>query len=106
MYISCVADSIGESNTAPSRLSSSKIAALSQTLRDAKEIKPPLALCLSPAGEYNMRLGVLKELRPRLVATFTDKPSAHEGHPFLVEAAVSIGGSEGSVRTNSVLTQD
>ena len=41
-----------------------------------------------------MRLGVLKEIRPRLIATFTDKPSAHEGHPFLVEAAVSIGGSE------------
>ena len=41
-----------------------------------------------------MRLGVLKELRPKLVATFTDKPGAHEGHPFIVEAAVSVGGSE------------
>ena len=63
-------------------------------MRDERSIKPPSANCLSPAGEYNMRLGVLKELRPKLVATFTDKPGAHEGHPFIVEAAVSVGGSE------------
>ena len=50
--------------------------------------------CLSPAGEYNMRLGVLKELKPRLVATFSDKAGSHEGHPFLVEAAVSLGGTQ------------
>ena len=43
-----------------------------------------------------MRLGVLKELRPNLVATFTDKPGVHEGQPFLVEAAISLGG--GNVR--------
>jgi DNA topoisomerase-6 subunit B len=43
-------------------------------------------------GEYNMRLGVLKELQPKLIATYTDKAGVHEGHPFLVEAAISIGG--------------
>jgi DNA topoisomerase VI subunit B len=41
-----------------------------------------------------MRLGVLKELRPKLVATFTEKPGSCEGHPFIVEAAVSIGGAQ------------
>merc|ERR1711871_679206 len=41
-----------------------------------------------------MRLGVFKELRPKMEATFTDKPGAHDGHPFLVEAAVSVGGHE------------
>lgn len=70
------------------------VAALIQALRDEKQIKPPAATCLSPAGEYNMRLGVLKELKPKLVATFSDKPGAHEGHPFLVEAAISLGGSQ------------
>ena len=34
----------------------------------------------------------MKELRPKLIATFTEKPGSVEGHPFLVEAAVSIGG--------------
>lgn len=27
-----------------------------------------------------------------MVATYTDKPGVHEGHPFLIEAAVSLGG--------------
>ena len=73
-------------------IKSSHIAALCQILRDDTTIKPPSSNCLSPAGEYNMRLGVLKELKPRLVSTYTDKPGAHEGHAFLVEAAISLGG--------------
>ena len=77
----------------PRNLSSSEIAALCQQLRDDKGIKDPSATCLSPAGEYNLRLGVIKELRPNMVATFTEKPGAHEGHPFMVEAAVSLGGA-------------
>jgi DNA topoisomerase VI B subunit len=63
-------------------------------MRNEASIKPPNAACLSPAGEYNMRLGVLKEMLPKLVATFTDKPGSHEGHPFIVEAAVSVGGGK------------
>lgn len=39
-----------------------------------------------------MNLGIHKVLEPDLVATYRDKPSAFEGHPFLVEAAVSLGG--------------
>jgi Topoisomerase VI B subunit, transducer len=34
-------------------------------------------------GEYNMRLGVLKELRPRLVATFSEKPGSCEGEAMV-----------------------
>jgi DNA topoisomerase-6 subunit B len=33
-------------------------------------------------------------LEPEFVATARDKPSAYEGHPFVVEAAVSLGGKE------------
>ena len=36
----------------PSDLSHAQVAALSQTIRDEKQIKPPSALCLSPAGTY------------------------------------------------------
>lgn len=61
-------------------------------LRDARFPKPSGA-CLSPAGEYNMRLGILKELNPETVATFSEPVAVHEGHPFIVEAAVSLGGS-------------
>jgi len=42
----------------PSSISSAKIAALCQVLRDEGSIKHPASACLSPAGEYNMRLGV------------------------------------------------
>lgn len=44
------------------------------------EILPYYTLVVSTVtGEYNMRLGVLKELRPRLVATFTEKSGSCEG---------------------------
>lgn len=56
-------------------------------------IPPPDGECLSPAGEYNLFLGIMKELRPELVATFACAPAVFEGHPFIVEAGVSIGGA-------------
>ena len=48
-------------NLTPHALTSSQVAALIQLLRDDDHIKPPSAKCLSPAGEYNMRLGKMKE---------------------------------------------
>jgi len=83
---------MGIDSYTPNSLSSSQVAALCQVLRDNEQIKAPMASCLSPAGEYNIRLGVLKEMKPRLVATYTDKAGSQEGHPFIVEAAVSICG--------------
>ena len=52
----------------------------------------PKASCLSPVGEYNLRLGIMKEVQPDPVATFSGSPSVIEGHPFVVEAGVCIGG--------------
>ncbi len=81
-------------DVSPDKLTASQIAAICQRLRDEQSIRPPSANCLSPAGEYNLRLGVLKELEPAMVATYSEKAGAHEGHPFLVEAAVSLGGKK------------
>ena len=39
-----------------------------------------------------MRLGIMKEFAPELVATHQGQPRVHDGHAFLVEAGVSIGG--------------
>jgi len=55
--------------------------------------KAPDGSCLSPAGEYNLRLGIMKELQPMMVSTFADATGVYEGHPFIVEAAVSLGGA-------------
>lgn len=40
------------------------------------------------------RLGIIKEMQPQYVATFSEKPAVLDGHPFVVEAGVSLGGSE------------
>ena len=53
---------------------------------------PPDGSCLSPAGEYNLRLGILKELAPEFLATHAAPVSVFEGHPFIIEAGVAIGG--------------
>jgi DNA topoisomerase VI subunit B len=50
---------------------------------------PPLPSLL---GEYNLRLGITKEFRPDLVATHQGEARVLEGHAFVVEAAVSLGG--------------
>lgn len=87
-----IAKGVGSGEVKPGSLDSRQVSWLHQELRDNQAIKDPTAECLSPAGEYNMRLGVIKELHPSMVATHTEKAGAHEGHPFVVEAAVSLGG--------------
>ncbi len=57
---------------------------------------------LSPAGEYNLRLGVMKELNPDMVATYQGDAKALEGHAFIVEAAVSIGGKDPTIEQNQL----
>lgn len=61
-------------------------------LHEARFDKPD-GSCLSPAGEYNLRLGISKELKPTLVATHAEAADVFEGHPFIVEAGVALGGS-------------
>ena len=64
---------------------------LSRLLAVAKFDKPS-GSCLSPAGEYNLRLGIMKELKPDLVATHSAPVEVFEGHPFIVETGVALGG--------------
>ena len=44
---------------------------LAHLMRDVKFADPPTD-CLGPVGEYNLRLGIIKELKPDMVATFQD----------------------------------
>ena len=37
---------------------------LTSMLKSVSIFKPPDGSCLSPAGEYNLRLGIMKELHP------------------------------------------
>ncbi|KAG9450651.1 hypothetical protein H6P81_010616 [Aristolochia fimbriata] len=74
-------------------LSSQQIVRIHQLFRQAK-FDDPSGDCLSPAGEYNLRLGIIKELHPDMVATYSGSPTVFEGHPFIVEAGISLGGKD------------
>ncbi|GAB4814846.1 hypothetical protein N2152v2_001892 [Parachlorella kessleri] len=77
----------------PSELTPKHLVRLHQLLHEVK-FPDPDGSHLSPAGEYNLRLGIMKELRPELVATHELEARVHEGHAFIVEAAVSVGGKD------------
>lgn len=44
----------------------------------------------------------MKEMEPMYVATYSEKPAVLDGHPFVVEAGVSLGGAEASVLSSSM----
>lgn len=74
-------------------LNDQQIVRMHQLFRQAK-FDDPSGDCLSPAGEYNLRLGIIKELHPDMVATYSGSAQVFEGHPFIVEAGVSVGGKD------------
>ncbi|KAJ8574062.1 hypothetical protein K7X08_010573 [Anisodus acutangulus] len=74
-------------------LTPQQIVRIHQLFRQAK-FDDPSGDILSPAGEYNLRLGIIKELHPDMVATFSGSAQVFEGHPFMVEAGVSVGGKD------------
>lgn len=77
----------------PQALAHKQVVRLHQLFGQARFADPDPEF-LSPAGEYNLRLGVHKELQPEYVSTHCSAPATHDGHAFVVEAAVSIGGRE------------
>lgn len=77
----------------PNALSDTQITRLVQLFHQVQLFRPPDGTCLSPLGEYNLNLGIQKVLEPDLIATARDRVSVYEGHSFMVEAAVSIGGN-------------
>eukprot|EP00177_Eucheuma_denticulatum_P008854 GFKZ01016072.1.p1 GENE.GFKZ01016072.1~~GFKZ01016072.1.p1 ORF type:complete len:719 (-),score=110.52 GFKZ01016072.1:1545-3701(-) len=73
-------------------LSLNQIRQIDALLHEAR-FDMPDGKCLSPAGEYNLRLGITKELKPDMVATHAEPADVFEGHPFIVEAGVALGGT-------------
>ena len=85
----------------PKTLTENEILSLHQFLHQVRFSDPDGGV-LRPAGEYNLRLGVMKELRPQMVATYQGDARAHEGHAFTVEAAVCLGGQDSTVEAGQV----
>ena len=65
-----------------------------QQLLSYARFADPSGDCLSPAGEYNLRLGIMKELAPDWIASYVGPALACGGHPLIVEACVSLGGKD------------
>jgi len=76
-----------------SRLTTNELRKLEQIFRGV-DFPPPDGKCLSPAGEYNLRLGIQQQVEPQYIATYSDKPKVLDGHSFIVEAGVAIGGND------------
>ena len=91
-----------EDSMKPSELNGKQITRLVQLLRSVELFKAPDGSCLSPLGEYNLNLGIRKVIEPNIVATARDKPCAYEGHPFIVEAAISLGGKNAKEGINVI----
>ncbi|CAL6371761.1 unnamed protein product [Bathycoccus prasinos] len=77
----------------PKNVSDKQGARIQQLLASAR-FSDPSGECLSPAGEYNLRLGVMKELGPDWIASYASPALACGGHPLIVEACVSLGGRD------------
>ena len=77
----------------PKNVSDKQGARIQQLLASAR-FSDPSGDCLSPAGEYNLRLGVMKELGPDWIASYASPALACGGHPLIVEACVSLGGRD------------
>lgn len=77
----------------PSEVTDKQATRMQQLLADAR-FDDPDGSCLSPAGEYNLRLGIMKELGPEWIASFCAPALACGGHPLIVEACVSLGGRD------------
>jgi DNA topoisomerase-6 subunit B len=77
----------------PKDVSETQATRIQQLLSYAR-FTDPSGDCLSPAGEYNLRLGIMKELAPDWIASFVGGALACGGHPLIVEACVSLGGKD------------
>uniref|UniRef100_A0A7S0X7J7 DNA topoisomerase VI subunit B transducer domain-containing protein n=1 Tax=Mantoniella antarctica TaxID=81844 RepID=A0A7S0X7J7_9CHLO len=82
-----------DAGMAPRDVSETQGTRIQQLLSYAR-FAPPDGGCLSPAGEYNLRLGIMKELAPDWIASYVGPALACAGHPLIVEACVSLGGKD------------
>ena len=67
---------------------------LLDAFKKVKIMAPPTD-CLSPITESLIYKGLEKEFSVDFIATVSRSASVHTGHPFLVEAGISYGGSLG-----------
>ncbi len=77
----------------PKQLGSEEIEKLVKVLRKFyPRFKAPTSDALSPLGEDIIKAGLQRIYEPEFVEAVTRKPSAYQGHPFIVEVGIAYGG--------------
>ncbi|KAL7615893.1 hypothetical protein Lser_V15G04459 [Lactuca serriola] len=80
------------SETQVNSLTLQQIACMHQLFQHTK-FDDPSSNCLAPLGENYFGESIYKVLQPNVVATHTAKRAqVYQGHPFIIEAGVSLGG--------------
>ncbi len=79
-------------SVSPKSLTDKQVKALVDAFRAFPRFKPPSAEALSPIGAELIKIGLKSVLKPEFVEAVTRRPSAYEGHPFIVEVGIAYGG--------------
>ncbi|ABN70080.1 DNA topoisomerase VI, B subunit [Staphylothermus marinus F1] len=76
----------------PMKISDKDLLKLVNTMKKYDKYRPPTAQALSPLGPDIIKAGLTRIYEPEFVEATTRKPSAYQGHPFIVEAGIAYGG--------------
>ncbi|HLD43338.1 MAG TPA: DNA topoisomerase VI subunit B [Candidatus Nanoarchaeia archaeon] len=89
-------------NTKPGEMSREMVEKLMEGIKKTKLIAPPTD-CISPIGAEQLEKGLRKEVNAEFYATASRRPSVYRGNPFVVEAGIAYGGSQGAEDTVRLL---
>jgi len=76
----------------PKSLSDKQLLELVNVMKNYKRFRSPTSEALSPLGEEVIKAGLKRIYEPEFVEAVTRKPSAYQGHPFIVEVGIAYGG--------------
>ncbi len=76
----------------PRELAEEEIQKLFNTIKNYDKYRPPLSSALSPLGREVIEAGLKRIFEPEFLYAVSRSPRSYEGHPFIVEAALSYGG--------------
>jgi len=73
-------------------LTEEEVQKLFSIIKNYDKYRPPLTTSLSPLGREVLEAGLKRVFEPEFLYAVTRSPRSYEGHPFIVEAAISYGG--------------
>jgi len=79
-------------STNPKRLSERDLLNLVNSIKNYNKFRPPKPDALSPLTPEIIVAGLKRMFEPEFVEAVSRKPSAYQGHPFIVEVGIAYGG--------------